>query len=262
MKRFLTILAAALLAAAVPAGFACAEAPLELATQTDLCAHENTELVYYFEDTPVYRSISPYTHMASGPATVETVCADCGATLAVEYEEDAQEINPHIFRKGRCVLCGRESLAAAAARETVIDLIPAEGMENVYTAALDAAALADATELVVLRTEALNVAVVMETDELKAMLERTGTSLAATFTGKEGERSADIALAFLDADGKAMEETAPDPQWTSMRIWCKRTISPRVSFVNTEGEASEVQPAWSDAGYYTVPWMGNGSYGY
>ena len=56
MKRIIIALAAALLAAAVLPAFS---EGVPLSTPTDLCAHEHTETVYYF-DSPVYRALDAH----------------------------------------------------------------------------------------------------------------------------------------------------------------------------------------------------------
>ena len=84
-----------------------AEELLLPATPTDLdCAHENTVMTVYFFDSPAYEPVSPVSHRVSGPAVIETTCADCGAILSDETVNEAEEIRPHSMIRGVCPLCG------------------------------------------------------------------------------------------------------------------------------------------------------------
>ena len=85
---------------------ACAEGAAP-ATPTDLaCPHAPTRTTIYFFDSPLYASLGSEYHRVSGPATVETVCLDCGETVRSEFENNAEEIRPHSIKKGACPLCG------------------------------------------------------------------------------------------------------------------------------------------------------------
>ena len=85
---------------------AAAEAPTP-ATPTDLaCLHEHTKTTVYFFDSPSYTPVNADSHRVYGPATVETVCLDCGEVLSSETVDSAEEIRSHSFKKGVCALCG------------------------------------------------------------------------------------------------------------------------------------------------------------
>ena len=88
------------------AAAAAAEAPTP-ATPTDLaCLHEHTKTTIYFFDSPSYTPVNADSHKVYGPATVETVCLDCGEVLSSETVDSAEEIRSHSFKKGVCALCG------------------------------------------------------------------------------------------------------------------------------------------------------------
>ena len=77
------------------------------ATPTDLsCLHENTKQTIYFFDSPAYTSVSSTSHKVYGPATIQTICLDCGEVLSTETVDYAEELRPHSMKRGQCALCG------------------------------------------------------------------------------------------------------------------------------------------------------------
>ena len=75
------------------------------------CPHLHTKTVNYF-DAPDYRPMDDEVHLVVGSAVVEVSCLDCGAILSVSSETNVEEVNPHLFRNGYCVFCGREAAVA------------------------------------------------------------------------------------------------------------------------------------------------------
>ena len=87
-------------------GIAAAE-ETDPATPTDLtCPHENTKEIIYFYDSPAYSATGSMTHRVYGPASVVTVCQDCGQEIARRESDIEQEYRPHTMKRGVCVLCG------------------------------------------------------------------------------------------------------------------------------------------------------------
>ena len=71
------------------------------ATPTDLsCLHENTKQTIYFFDSPAYTSVSSTSHKVYGPATIQTICLDCGEVLSTETVDYAEELRP-LAKDGR-----------------------------------------------------------------------------------------------------------------------------------------------------------------
>ena len=116
MKRILTVLLAALLALAACASLAEGEGEPEVpdtGAEPASCAHEHLARVCYF-DMPYYTPLDGECHSVSGRATVEEVCEDCHEVVAVYTENQAEEVRPHTFRNGVCVLCGYADLTPQA----------------------------------------------------------------------------------------------------------------------------------------------------
>ena len=106
MKRYgmlLLVLLLLLTAAAAAEG----PANTDLATPTDLeCAHENTK-EYVFYENPEYIRIDYQIHKVVGfDAVVRTVCLDCGEILSEETRNQVEEFRNHVFRNGKCAMCG------------------------------------------------------------------------------------------------------------------------------------------------------------
>ena len=256
MKRLLSALVlAALLLSALPVS--AGEGMDPLATPTDLCAHENTETVYYF-DSPVYSPLDIYTHRVSGPATAETVCTDCGTVISVTFEDNAEEICPHVFRRGKCALCGQESDTAGSGKETVLRLLPMEGGVNHFSLTLTGSDLHEPGGFLVLLAEGAGAAIVLQTAPVLELLDIMGGSLTAEIAAPIST-TLNAAVRVYDENGA---ESAPDHAWTSPRIYTARTADMIVTYTNKSGRESVRKPAWSDAGYFTIPWLGSGTYAY
>ena len=228
------------------------------------CAHEHTETVYYF-DAPEYRPLNDETHLVTGQAVEEVTCLDCGATLSLTTVNDADEIRPHVFRNGMCVLCGREAVAeetAPAASESVIRLTAGEE-PNQYSCTLTGADLTDKGDTLVLRPEGREAAIAVQTERLRAEIERAGGRFTATIW-KPGDQDVSTTLCLYDADG---EEVIPVAQGFTLRIYTDNPGTPlTVSYTNLHGATSFEEARWvknnGDEGYWIVTWLGDGIYEY
>ena len=99
MKRILAFLTILFILAG---SSALAEEP---ATPTDLCPHEHTEDLCYF-DNPSYINLDSTHHRVYGAAYIDTRCLDCGQIIASVTRREAEQTRPHSFKNGVCVLCG------------------------------------------------------------------------------------------------------------------------------------------------------------
>ena len=270
MKRIFSVLLAALLAgfagyALAEDGWETADEPLPGDVPAAACAHEHTETLYYF-DYPVYTAVDGESHAVSGEAAVNVVCQDCGAVLSSTVEENAVEIRPHAFRNGRCALCGYESApqqnsAPAPAEEE--DMVPSDSPdapgENFVT--LTGRDLEQAGNPLVLRTGDRGAALVVQTQQLREEMERTGGFMIAEIV-KQDDRRISTFIRLYD-DGGA--ETVPGGQVVSIRVYHGNGGSPvRVSYTGPDGTTSSGEAGWveGDGGesYWSVPWLGNGIY--
>ena len=261
MKRFLfALLILPLLCAAA---FAAAESP---ATDTDLCAHLNVQTVYYF-DAPDYRPLNAENHMVVGRASVQEVCADCGQVLSVREEDDAEEIRPHVFHKGKCALCGREEeaqqKAAGPRAEEVVILVAADGRPSQYFCTLTLGDLEEAGETIVLRPDGCDTAIVIQTDRLREEIERTGGTFTAEIE-QPGDNRVSASLRVYDGNGG---ETEAESAGISLRIYEENSGSPlTVSYTDPAGATSTEEASWvnrgDSGGYWIVTWQGDGSYIY
>ena len=260
IRRFSLVLALVLLLLAVLPLPVCGEAASrDLGTPTDLCAHENTETIYYF-DSPIYRALDVWTHQVSGRATVVTICTDCGATLSAVVEENAEQIKNHAFARGRCALCGME---APAPREKEIPLASIEegGVPTGrFGAAFTVEQLSVGDELWVLRAGEHSPALVLQPRRLKGTL-TPGQVLQAEMRFPD-EVTVEIILTVLGTDGV---EIPADPGFAALRFYReKEGASVPVLFIGEETEVQEASAGWvkvSGGGYYQLsPLPGNGVY--
>jgi hypothetical protein len=93
-------------AAETPANVPAEEPADEVVSGDSACPHLHTKTVNYF-DAPDYRPLDDTNHLVVGSALVVVECLDCGAELSRSSESNVEEVNPHLFRIGYCVFCGR-----------------------------------------------------------------------------------------------------------------------------------------------------------
>lgn len=265
MKRFFSVLLALLLAAA--AGYALAEEGGEAAEPVPAaCAHEHTETLYYF-DFPAYTAVDSENHAVSGPAVVNVICQDCGAVLSAWEEANAVEIRPHTFHGGRCALCGFEGAQQppeappAPAQEEDRMAFTSEGTPAENFVTLTGRDLEQAGDPLVLRTEDRGAALVVQTQQLREEMERTGGFMTAEIV-RQDDRRISTFIRLYDAGGA---ETVPGGQVVSLRVYHGDSETPvRVSYTGPDGTIIPGEAGWveSDGGesYWSVPWFGNGTY--
>ena len=248
-----------------------AEQPAEQpAAEAPACSHESTTVVYYF-DFPDYRPLDAETHMVFGRAAAEVRCTICGAVLSEYTEDNAEEICAHVFQKGRCALCGKEQeiapsqpeeTAAPAIRESVVYIPPAEDNPSQYFCALTSSDLEDAGDTLVLRPDGCDTALVVQTERLRAEIEKSGGGFIAEIE-RPGQRNVSATLRMYTADGT---ESEPEWQEISLRIYEVNNGNPLVvSYTSLKGTTSSEEAGWvghGTDGYWNVTWLGNGIYEY
>ncbi len=259
MKRIAFALIVLLAAAVLLPSFA--ESGPRRSTPTDLCPHEHTETVYYF-DSPVYYALDKRTHRVTGRATVEMRCRDCEAVLSITVEENAEEIKEHVFRQGKCVLCGWEDEPASVVQEIVHDLSAVEGNAGLFRAVFTVHDLENAGDILVLRTVAGGAAVVLQSRRIAEQMNNRET-LTAEILVTSG-RAANISVRIAAEDGQVY---VPDIALVSLRFYSARGAdSVIVTRTDARGVAIGLQAAWvegGNGGYYRLtPYPGDGSYAY
>ena len=258
-----------------PAGEPTPETPAEepaaeeTAEEAPVCTHEHTKDVYYF-DSPDYLPIDDACHSVSGRALVEVVCQDCGEVLSSGVYDSAVEICPHVFRKGKCALCGLEGQAPeppkaaealpAPREESVLTLIPLDGNPNQYACTLTGMDLEQAGDTLVLRPEGRDTAIVLKTATLREELEVNGGTLTAEIVNP-GERNVNASVRMYGADGS---EATPGEEQVSLRIYGNGGgLTLTVTYTDPDGETGITEAGWdAEGGYWDVPWKGDGMYKY
>ena len=263
MRRKLpAVLTALFLAVLLPALCAAEES----ATPTDLvCAHEQTVTTIYFFDSPSYTSLSPATHLVSGPAVVETVCRDCGATLSAETASSVEEVRPHSMKKGVCALCGYRQPTTvshekkdAPGERTLTAQPDGNGLLFLTLTEQDLAALESAkVRTLLVRGESGNAVVAMNVKKLREEISRGASSVSVEMQEKE-DGSLFAGLSLSSAPGRTQEA---DPEGVSLRFYGEQEADLRVGVNPADGDApEEADASWQEDGYWTVPYVREGTY--
>lgn len=240
-----------------------------LATPTDLdCPHERTKTTIYFYDSPAYTSLGPDSHLVYGAASIRTVCLDCGEVLSEETAASAEEIRPHSLKKGVCVLCGYKSQTEETeempASEPGEWLIIAE--EDNSTQGLLTVTLTD-EDLYSLKKESVSVALVrgktgsaavaLELTGVLPRMEETGSDLQVQIAERE-DGSFFAGLYLVSASGR---EPLQPGDGITLRFYRTSRSSVRISLAPVgSDELTETESIWNEKGYWTVPYLKEGTY--
>ena len=238
-----------------------------VATPTDLdCAHEHTHTIVYFYDGPVYTSISGASHRVSGPATVETVCEDCGEILASEYVAEAEEIRPHSMRNGVCALCGYRSPArpSASARtdapgeKTFFAVANEEELLTLTLSNEDLIALNNARiTTALIRGEAGEAAIALDVKETLQQLKNTEADLYMEMAERE-DGSLFAGLFLVSGEER---QTAPEETGITLRFYQPAPTPIRVSLAPVDRDTLlEAETTWNEKGFWSVPYTEEGTY--
>lgn len=245
MRKILILL---VLAGLLAAGIACAEGPESPSTPTDLCPHEHTREVYYF-DHPEYAPLNDFTHSITGSATKVLLCDDCGEILRSEQTDDGELVRPHSFKRGICVLCGRPEpqLAPPAEEEMTVETLDAEELLPPEV---------NAGIPIEIRTRDTAAALVFPTGDFRAEMEKNGEKLTVSLYEAEDRVFTRVMLGDAPVPAKGIQ----------LRIYGRKIESVYFAAENSRTtqiqEAEWTEPAGDRDGYSSVPWLGNGYYKY
>lgn len=258
-----------LLLSGLLSGAAGAEEP-SVVTPTDLeCTHEQTKTTIYFFDSPAYMPINAETHRVYGPATVETVCLDCGEVLSVGTVDNAEEIRPHIIRKDQCVLCGYRAKTKAAEKKETADApgertiilqedSVADGLLSLILTNRDLYELEKENVTVLLvRGKSGDAAVALNVASVLGETERTGADLYL----KLAEREDGSFYASLYLDSGSGERINPAEAGITVRFYRSSKSSVRASMAAADRDTLvETESVWNEKGYWSVMYLEEGTY--
>ncbi len=245
-----------------------AEEPVP-ATPTDLsCLHENTKQTIFFFDSPAYTSVSSTSHKVYGPATIQTVCLDCGEVISTETVDYAEELSPHSMKRGQCALCGfcdqtwtkKEQPKDAAGERT---LYAQEDQNNrgrlfMTLSREDLIALNNSNVSVALvRGNSGNVAIALN---VKNMLDQS-REVSADLYLQLAERTDGSIFAGVTLVSESGEEIAPTAGGINLRIYQENYSDIKVSVAPaSSGSLMETDGVWDEHGYWSVRYQEEGTY--
>lgn len=265
-RKNLAFAIAMLLLSALFSGAAGAEEP---ATPTNLaCAHEHTKTTIYFFDTPAYTSVNAESHRVTGPATIRTVCLDCGEETASETVNNAEETRPHSMKKGACALCGyRTKTKAAPDRsadapgERTIIAQEDGGTEGLLTLTLTNRDLADMVSAnvstILVRGKSGDAAVALDVTEVLDSIGQTGAALYLQLAERE-DGSFFACLYLVSGSG---DRFLPEDAGIFLRFYRQSRSDVRVSLAPADTDTLiEAPGVWNEKGYWSVPYLEEGTY--
>ena len=267
MKKSL-VFALLMLLVAVLCCAAEAEEPVP-ATPTDLtCLHKNTKQTIFFFDSPAYTSVSSTSHRVYGPATIQTVCLDCGEVISSETVDYAEELCPHSMKRGQCVLCGycdqtwtkQEQPKDTAGERT---LYAQEDQNNsgllfMVLSREDLIALNNSSVSVALiRGNSGNVAIALN---VKNLLDQSREADADLYV-QLAERTDGSVFAGVTLVSESGEEIAPATDGINLRIYQETYSNIHFSLAASAGGALvEAEGVWDEHGYWSVRYQEEGTY--
>ena len=247
-------------------GIAAAE-ETDPATPTDLtCPHANTKVIIYFYDSPAYSATGSRTHRVYGPASIVTVCQDCGQEIARE-EGEAEEYRPHTMKKGVCVLCGYHEQASepTAAPEDIpgertlyAGQASDEDMLSLTLTYDDLSALNSAkVNTVLVKGKKGSAAIALNVADMMTQTRKTGGSLYLMLAEQEDKSL--FAGLYLVIDSNTREE--PDGEGISLRFYQENRADVQVSLVLPDNaEPVRTETVWNENGYWSVQYLEEGTY--
>ena len=276
-KRLIAFAAVTFMLLAVLCGAACAEEipatpsdlePVPEPAPAPVCAHEHTKTTIYFYDSPAYAPVDAESHRVFGPASVETVCEDCGETLSVTDVDSAEEIRPHRIKKGVCALCGytepvpaeEPQPAGRSGEETVVAREDSDtaGMEGTTLSAAELAKLnREGVSTVLVHGKKGTAAVVVNVKDALAQTEAAGADLSLEIAERD-DGSVFVGMYLVSASGKRVRAARGG---AVVRIYRKNRDDVRVSVAPSDRDAlQESEGTWNDQGYWSVPYTTDGTY--
>ena len=245
-----------------------AEEPVP-ATPTDLsCLHENTKQTIFFFDSPAYTSVSSTSHKVYGPATIQTVCLDCGEVISTETVDYAEELRPHSMKRGQCALCGycdhtwtrKEQPKDTAGERTLYaqEDQSNRGMLVMTLSREDLIALNNSSVSVALiRGDGGNVAIALNVKNLLDQSREAGADLYIQLAERT-DGSVFVGVTLVSESG---EEIAPATDGINLRIYQEAYSDIRFSVAPADsGSLVETDGIWDEHGYWSVQYQEEGTY--
>ena len=267
MSKRTAALAAMIFLLAALCGSAGAEEALP-ATPTDLgCPHAHIKTTIYFFDSPAYTPLDAETHRVFGPAVVETVCEDCGEILSSESVSSAEEIRPHTMKKGACLLCKYRAPAKAeepkkapapTGEETII--APEDGSApGLLSVTLTDEELSDMVRegisTVLVRGRSGSAALVLNVRDVLAQAQ--GVDLYLELAERE-DGSVFAGTYLVSPSGKRSPAASGG---ITLRLYRAGKSGKRVSVAAADTDTlTETRGVWDDRGFWSVPYMNEGTY--
>ncbi|MBR3334649.1 MAG: hypothetical protein IKG23_10195 [Clostridia bacterium] len=271
MTRKSFVFTVLLLLVSLLSGTAGAEEPA-LATPTDLeCAHEQTKTTIYFFDSPAYTSMGPDSHRVSGPATVETACAECGEILSSETVANAEEIRPHRMKNSTCVLCGYKDRSdqsgtlnnkpAKTPGERIIiagEDAKTQGLLSVTLTYEDLYELSgEGVSTVLIKGKNGDAAVALNVSKIIRQTELQGANLYLELA--EREDGSLFAGMFLVQDSGTRNQAGSEG--ITLRFYRQSRADVRISLAPAGADSLiETEGMWNEKGYWSVPYLQEGTY--
>ena len=230
-----------------------------------VCAHEHVSTVIYFFDSPSYTSLSAASHRVTGPGVVAEVCRDCGAILAENTVDNAEEIRPHSMKKGVCALCGyrqqtetSQDRRDAAGERTLAAQSDGSGLLFLTLTEQDLAALENAkVKTLLVRGERGKAVVAVDVREIRREVGRE----SASFSIEMAERPDGSLFASLSLSNAPGRKEELDVEGVTLRFYDKREPAPRIALDPTDGAGlAETEGVWYEDGYWAVPYIQEGDY--
>ena len=280
MRWIALVPALALLLLPVGTMLAEAETPApDPATQTDLCAHEHTISIIYFDDAPQYTAISATHHRVQGPGVVEVICEDCGKLLSAEYLNNAEELHTHTIRNGRCALCGYRLPVAGDETiqeeevfgEMVLGALRDQEKSDIWRLSVSAddldAMLRLGVETALIRGENMETAFAFSVTPLANLLKTRKEPLEVTMEARD-DGSFFISAGFVaeaDSQGEPSQADVPASEICFLRFYRSENPSITLLWTSPENDLRELALTWTPptqeiAGYWSIPWPGTGNY--
>ncbi len=271
-KLFAFAITVLMLAAGISAAAGAEEAVPS--TPTDLaCPHEHTKTTIYFFDSPAYTPVDEESHRVSGPATVETVCLDCGETLSSETVKNAEEIRSHSMKNGSCALCGYtpESHTAPAVRSSAKSSGKAEErtiyarkdtrVENLQTLTLSKEELSamktSGASTLLIRGNNGSAAIALRVEDILVQTEADNADLYLELAERDDDTFF-AGLYLITASGERKELTGDG---VTLRVYQENRAGLRASVAAPDSDTlMETRIEWDGDGYWSIQYLEEGTY--
>lgn len=244
------------------------------ATPTDLCTHQHTHSVVYFDDSPQYTPINRTQHQVQGAGLVEVLCDDCGQLLSSEHQELVEEVRDHTIRNSKCALCGyrvpkEEELPVTSEDIPGEAMLRADKMEasRQWEFSITREELEDLKkdqmQTALIRGEEMEAGFVFSIDNVYGQMKTAGMHLMVTMEERE-ENDYSLFARLLDASGE--EEDPAVFEQCFLRFYQPKEPPLTLVWTSPENELKEIAGSWvepnqdGEEGFWAFPWPGSGNF--